>query len=41
MRIGDHQLDALQAASAQAAQERQPAGAVLFRDDIQAEDVLP
>jgi hypothetical protein len=39
MRIGDYQLDALQSASAQAAQKRQPAGAVFFCDYIQSEDL--
>ena len=39
MGIGDRQRDPGQAAGHQAAQERQPAGAVLAGDDVQAEDL--
>ena len=37
--VGDNQLHARQAAGDQAAQERQPPGAVLTRGDLQPEDL--
>ena len=39
MGVGDDELDAGQAASDQGTQEREPAGAVLGRGDVDAEDL--